>query len=75
VRTGGEEPQKGEALSRERKPLPRPSNTPECSATDDLREVRVAKHGRRRDESRAIAAGRETLERRKLRRASAGHGE
>jgi hypothetical protein len=75
VRTGGEEPQKGKALSRERKPLTRSSDTPECSFTDDLREVRVAKHGRRRGESRAIAVDGQTLERRKSRRASAGHGE
>jgi len=71
VRTGGEEPQKGKALSRESKPLARSSNTPECSSVDDLREVRDVKHGRRPGESRAIAASRETLERRKSRRASA----
>jgi hypothetical protein len=70
---GGEKPQKGKALSRERRPLPRWNKTLKCSCVGDLRKPfgvttgqRLSQaHERRYDESRAIAMGGQALERKK----------
>jgi len=74
VNGGGEEPQKGTALSRERMPLPRWSETLECIGQADSGETLGGPvgqaHERRHGEGRAIREVGKTLEREKPRRAS-----